>query len=193
MARTPSTMLELGVSAPDFSLPEPLTGQTRSLEDFRGAKGLLVMFICNHCPFVLHILDSLVAFAAEYEQQGLKVVAISANDVASHPDDAPEKMAELARARGFGFPYLYDEDQSVAKAYRAACTPDFYLFNAEMKLVYRGQYDGARPGNDVPVSGVDMRAAVDALLAGGVVASDQLPSLGCNIKWKPGNEPEYYG
>jgi peroxiredoxin len=185
-------MLELGVAAPDFSLPEPLSGQTRSLSEFQG-KGLLVLFICNHCPFVLHILDSLVAFAREYQEKGLDVVAISANDIESHPDDAPDKMAELARSRGFGFPYLYDESQQVAKAYQAACTPDLYLFDAGHTLVYRGQYDGARPGNDVPVTGQDLRAAVDALLAGGALPEQQAPSLGCNIKWKPGNEPDYYG
>jgi peroxiredoxin len=193
MARTPSTMLELGVAAPDFSLPDPLRGETRSLADFNGDKGLLILFICNHCPFVLHILDSLVAFAHEYRQKGLDVVAISANDIDSHPDDAPDKMAGLARARDFGFPYLYDETQQVAQAYQAACTPDLYLFDGLHKLVYRGQYDGARPGNDVPVTGQDLRAAVDALLAGKPIAAEQYPSLGCNIKWKPGNEPDYYG
>jgi peroxiredoxin len=193
MARTPSTMLELGVAAPDFSLLEPLSGELRHLADFNGGKGLLVLFICNHCPFVLHILDSLVAFAREYQAKGLDVVAISANDVDSYPDDRPEKMAELAKARGFTFPYLYDEQQEVAKAYQAACTPDLYLFDGEHRLVYRGQYDGARPGNDVPVTGGDLRAAVDALLAGDEVPPQQYPSLGCNIKWKPGREPDYYG
>lgn len=193
MARTPSTMLDLGVPAPDFSLPEPLTGQQRSLADFNRGKGLLVLFICNHCPFVLHILDSLVAFSSEYQAKGLDVVAISANDVDSYPDDSPEKMAELARSRGFTFPYLYDESQEVSKAYQAACTPDLYLFDAAHQLVYRGQYDGSRPGNDVPVSGSDLRAAVDALLAGEAISADQLPSLGCNIKWKPGMEPDYFG
>lgn len=193
MARTPSTMLELGVSAPDFSLPEPLTGQHRSLADFNGGKGLLVLFICNHCPFVLHILDSLVEFGREYQSRGLDIVAISANDVDSHPDDSPDKMAELAREHGFSFPYLYDESQEVAKAYQAACTPDLYLFDGQHKLVYRGQYDGARPGNDVAITGSDLRAAVDALLAGKAIASEQSPSLGCNIKWKPGNEPDYFG
>ena len=186
-------MLELGVAAPDFSLLEPLSGELRHLADFNGGKGLLVLFICNHCPFVLHILDSLVAFAREYQAKGLDVVAISANDVDSYPDDRPEKMAELAKARGFTFPYLYDEQQEVAKAYQAACTPDLYLFDGEHRLVYRGQYDGARPGNDVPVTGGDLRAAVDALLAGDEVPPQQYPSLGCNIKWKPGREPDYYG
>lgn len=193
MARTPSTMLELGVSAPEFSLPEPLTGQRRTLAEFEGGKGLLVLFICNHCPFVLHILDSLVGFCREYQAKGLDVLAISANDVESYPDDSPEKMAELARSHGFTFPYLYDESQEVAKAYQAACTPDLYLFDAGHRLVYRGQYDGSRPGNDVPVSGADLRAAVDALLAGEAISPDQSPSLGCNIKWKPGMEPDYFG
>ena len=193
MARTPSTMLELGVTAPDFSLSEPLSGRQWSLVDFQGGKGLLVIFICNHCPFVLHILDSVVALAREYQSQGLDVVAISANDVDTYPDDSPEKMAELAMARGFTFPYLYDQQQDVAQAYRAACTPDLYLFDADHKLVYRGQYDGARPGNDVPVTGEDLRQALDALLAGEAVSQQQYPSLGCNIKWRPGREPEYYG
>jgi peroxiredoxin len=193
MARTPSTMLELGVSAPDFSLPEPLSGAQRSLSDFNGGKGLLVLFICNHCPFVLHILDSLVDFAWEYQAKGLDVVAISANDVDSYPDDSPEKMAELARTRGFSFPYLYDGEQEVAKAYQAACTPDLYLFDGGHKLVYRGQYDAARPGNDIPVTGEDLRRAADALLAGKPISQEQSPSLGCNIKWKPGREPDYFG
>ncbi|MBD3669503.1 MAG: thioredoxin family protein [Gammaproteobacteria bacterium] len=193
MARTPSTMLDLGVTAPDFTLPEPLGGETRSLTQLKGEKGTLVIFICNHCPFVLHILDSFVEFAAEYQSRGLNVVAISANDVSNYPDDSPEKMAQLAQDKEFTFPYLYDATQEVAKAYQAACTPDLYLFDDSLKLVYRGQYDAARPGNDIPVTGEDLRRASDALLDGAPLPADQIPSLGCNIKWKAGNEPEYFG
>ncbi len=192
MARTPSTMLELGTPAPHFALPEPLTGKTVSLDDFRG-KPLLVVFMCNHCPYVLHILDGLLDFAREYIPKGLQMVAINANDVANYPDDSPEKMVEMARAKDFPFPYLFDESQEIAKAYRAACTPDFFLFDADGKLVYRGQFDDARPRNDAPVTGADLRAAADAVLRGEKPAEDQKPSLGCNIKWKAGNEPDYYG
>ncbi len=192
MARTPSTMLELGTPAPHFALPEPLTGKTVSLDDFRG-KPLLVVFMCNHCPYVLHILDGLLDFAREYIPKGLQMVAINANDVANYPDDSPEKMVEMARAKDFPFPYLFDESQEIAKTYRAACTPDFFLFDADGKLVYRGQFDDARPRNDAPVTGADLRAAADAVLRGEKPAEDQKPSLGCNIKWKAGNEPDYYG
>ena len=191
MARTPSTMLELGSPAIDFSLPEPLTGKTVSLADFAG-KPLLVAFSCNHCPYVLHIIDEFTAFAREYAEKGLQVVAINANDVANYPDDSPEKMVEMAKAKQFSFPYLFDESQQTAKAYRAACTPDFFLYDAQGKLAYRGQFDSARPNSDVPVTGEDMRAAADAVLAGQTPDEDQKPSLGCNIKWKPGNEPEYF-
>ncbi|MBD3618481.1 MAG: thioredoxin family protein [Chromatiales bacterium] len=193
MARTPSTMLELGTPAPSFALPEPLTGKTVSLHDFDDKPALLVAFICNHCPYVIHIRDQFIDFAREYADRGLQVVAISSNDVANYPDDSPEKMAELARQAKMPFPYLYDESQSAAKAYQAACTPDFFLFDADRRLVYRGQFDASRPKNDEPVTGLDMRNAVDALLAGQPIPEDQVPSLGCNIKWKPGNEPEYYG
>lgn len=193
MARTPSTMLELGTPAPSFALPEPLTGKTVSLHDFDDKPALLVAFICNHCPYVIHIRDQFIDFAREYADRGLQVVAISSNDVANYPDDSPEKMAELARQAKMPFPYLYDESQSAAKAYQAACTPDFFLFDADRRLVYRGQFDASRPKNDEPVTGQDMRNAVDALLAGQSIPEDQVPSLGCNIKWKPGNEPEYYG
>jgi peroxiredoxin len=193
MARTPSTMLELGTPAPSFALPEPLTGKTVSLHDFDDKPALLVAFICNHCPYVIHIRDTFIDFAREYADRGLQVVAINSNDVVNYPDDSPEKMAELAREAKMPFPYLYDESQSAAKAYQAACTPDFFLFDADRKLVYRGQFDASRPQNDEPVTGQDMRAAVDALLAGRPIPEDQVPSLGCNIKWKPGNEPEYYG
>jgi thiol-disulfide isomerase/thioredoxin len=191
MAQTASTMLPLGTSAPDFSLPEPATGHAVTLADFRDRPALLVMFICNHCPFVKHIREALAQFALEYRTRGLATVAIGANDAVNYPDDGPARIAEDARAFGYSFPYLYDESQAVAKAYRAACTPDFFLFDAERELVYRGQFDGGRPGNAVPVTGVDLRAAADAVLAGQPVSPDQKPSIGCNIKWKPGNEPDY--
>jgi peroxiredoxin len=191
MAETPSTMLGIGTQAPDFALPEPATGNSVSLADFAG-KPLLVVFSCNHCPYVLHILDSFTDFANEAQCRDLGVVMISANDVAGYPADGPEKMADLARNRGFEFPYLYDESQRVAVAYRAACTPDFFLFDENHRLVYRGQYDGSRPGNSVAVDGRDMRAAVDAVLAGAEITGDQIPSVGCNIKWRAGNEPDYF-
>ena len=183
MARTPSTMLPLGTALPAFELPEPRTGADISHTDLTGHP-LVVAFVCNHCPFVVHIWDQFVEFAAEYADKGVQTVAISSNDVAAHPADSPEKMAELAHGSGVSFPYLYDESQSVAKAFDAACTPDFYLFDAEGGLVYRGQFDAARPGNDEPVDGADMRAAVEALLAGESITTDQKPSMGCNIKWK---------
>lgn len=190
MARTPSTMLALGTPAPDFSLAEPKTGGTVSLNDFQD-RPLLVVFMCNHCPYVKHLASALAAFARDYHQRGLAVVAINSNDVANYPDDSPEKMVEEANAQGYAFPYLYDATQAVAQAYRAACTPDFFLFDAGHRLVYRGQFDSSRPGNDQPVTGADMRAAAEALLAGAPISPDQRPSLGCNIKWKPGNEPAY--
>lgn len=193
MARTPSTMLDLGTPAPDFSLLEPATGATRSLADFATAKGLVVVFMCNHCPFVKHIAPELALTAMDFAERGIAVVGINSNDAASHPADAPERMAEEVAARGYHFPYLFDADQSVARAYRAACTPDFYLFDGARRLVYRGQFDGARPGNQVPVTGADLRFAVDALLADRPIREPQRPSLGCNIKWKPGHEPDYYG
>ncbi|MEJ2060002.1 MAG: thioredoxin family protein [Gammaproteobacteria bacterium] len=192
MARTPSTMLDLGTSAPDFSLQDAVSGNTVSLSDYAG-KPLLVAFICNHCPFVQLIRHEFARYAREYEQKGLAVVAIQSNDVESHPDDSPEKMQDEARRFGYTFPYLSDPTQEVAKAYRAACTPDFFLFDADHRLVYRGQFDAARPGSDVPVTGEDLRVASEALLSGTPVPQDQKPSLGCNIKWKPGNEPDYYG
>jgi len=192
MVRTPSTMLPLGTKAPHFSLPDP-QGKPFSLADFSEAPVLLVAFISNHCPFVKHIAKGFAALAGEYQAKGVAVVAINANDVANYPDDAPAKMAEEIEARGYTFPYLFDDAQEVAKAYRAACTPDFYVFDADRQLVYRGQLDGARPGNNVPVTGADLRAALDAALAGRPPADDQKPSIGCNIKWKPGNEPDYFG
>ena len=190
MALTPSTMLDLGTSAPDFQLPDT-TGRTISLADFNDAKALLVVFMCNHCPYVIHIREALARFAEEYQAKGLAVVGISSNDVANYPDDSPEKMVEEAKSAGYTFPYLYDESQEVAKAYRAACTPDFFLFDADKKLVYRGQFDDSRPKSDIPVTGKDLRAAADSALAGQAISPDQKPSMGCNIKWKPGNAPEY--
>ncbi len=190
MARTPSTMLALGTQAPTFTLPNPSTGQEVSLAQFKG-QPVLVAFICNHCPFVLHILDGFIQFAREYAEKGLAIVAINANDIEHYPDDSPEKMQALAKQKGFPFPYLFDESQEVAKAYRAACTPDFFLFDRSGKLVYRGQFDSARPGNSVPVTGADLRAACDAVLQGEAPQGEQIPSLGCNIKWRAGHAPEY--
>ena len=184
MARTESTMLELGTVAPDFALTDAVSGQTVRRDDFRGKKGLLVMFICPHCPYVKHVEQSLGELSADYAGKSLGIVAISANDVVNYPADSPEGMKQQATAHGFRFPFLYDETQAVARAYRAACTPDLFLFDADFKLVYRGQYDSSRPGNGVPVTGEDLRAAMDAVLAGQPVSADQRPSLGCNIKWK---------
>lgn len=192
MVRTPSTMLELGTEAPDFTLADVVTGRPVSRTDFDG-RALVVAFWCNHCPFVKHVEDGFLAFAREYLPQGLAVVAISANDPENYPDDAPEKMKALANRKDYPFPYLFDESQEVARAYRAACTPDFFLFDGQGRLVYRGQFDGSRPSTDVPVTGQDLRAAVDALLAGDSVPEEQAPSVGCNIKWRPGNEPDYFG
>jgi peroxiredoxin len=191
MSETPSTMLEIGTQAPDFSLPDPVSGNTVSRADYAG-RPLLVVFSCNHCPYVLHIIDSFTEFANALPGRGVGAVMISANDVGNYPQDGPDKMAEFARERGFEFPYLYDESQQVARAYHAACTPDLYLFDADHRLVYRGQYDGSRPGNPVEVDGSDLKAAVDDLLAGREISGDQIPSVGCNIKWRAGNEPEYF-
>jgi len=189
MALTHSAMQELGSEAPQFDLPAAQGGRARSA-DFRDAKGLLVIFMCNHCPYVKHIRAGLAEFAREYKKRGLAIVGISANDVTSHPSDSPERMAEEVRDAGYVFPYLYDESQQVARAYGAACTPDFFLYDAGHRLVYRGQFDDSRPGNGVQVTGADLRSAADALLAGEPVSSEQKPSVGCNIKWKPGNEPD---
>ena len=186
-----STMLGLGTEAPDFSLPEPATGRIVSRDDFRSAPALLVVFLCNHCPYVKHVQKEMARLIREYQEKGLAAAGISSNDIASHPQDGPEMMAQEAAAAGYSFPYLYDESQDVAKAYQAACTPDFFLFDRERKLVYRGQMDGSRPGNSVPLTGRDLRAALDALLAGTPVSPDQKASRGCGIKWKPGNEPAY--
>jgi len=191
MAATPSTMLPLGTKVPEFSLPNVVDGRTVSPEEFGGAAALVVMFICNHCPFVQHVMGELGALARDYAPQRVGCIAINSNDVSAYPDDAPERMRELARAEGWTFPFLYDETQEVAKAFRAACTPDFYVFDAERRLVYRGQLDDSRPGNDVPVTGRDMRVALDAIIAGSDVPRDQKPSIGCNIKWRLGNEPGY--
>ena len=189
MVLTPSTMLPLGTRAPAFELPDAVSGRAMSLADFADRQALLVMFICNHCPYVQHIREGLAALGRDYSGRSLAIVAISSNDPVSHPDDAPEKMAEEARAFGYDFPYLFDATQEVAKAYAAACTPDFFLFDRERALVYRGQLDGSRPGNGIEVTGEDLRAAIDAVLAGAPPPADQKPSLGCNIKWRAGNEP----
>jgi peroxiredoxin len=190
MALTPSTMLPLGTPAPAFRLPDT-DGKLVSLDDFRDAPALLVGFICNHCPYVKHIRHELAKLAREYQQKGVAVVGINSNDAVNYPDDRPEMMAREKAEVGYTFPYLYDETQAVARAYRAACTPDFYVFDKDRKLVYRGQFDGSRPGNQTPVTGKDLRAALDAVLAGRPVGDDQRPSMGCNIKWRRGNEPEY--
>lgn len=190
MAVKRSTMLELGTPAPDFSLPDG-TGRMHTLGDFAESPALLVAFICNHCPYVQHVLNGFVQFTAEYASKGLSTVAISPNDIESYPQDAPAEMVKLARARDFTFPYLFDESQQVAKAYRAVCTPEFYLFDRDRRLVYRGQFDDSRPSGRVPVSGADLRAAADAVLAGAQVAPEQTPSSGCSIKWKRGQAPEW--
>jgi peroxiredoxin len=193
MARVASTMLALGTSAPEFQLPDVVSGETISLANFADKTALLVMFICRHCPFVKHVQDELAAIGKDYQNKSLGIVAISANDVENYPDDAPDQLQQMAKELGFTFPVCYDESQTVAKAYTAACTPDFFLFDADRKLAYRGQLDDSRPGNDKPVTGQDLRAAIDALLAGQSVSADQKPSIGCNIKWKPGNAPDYFG
>jgi len=192
MVQTASTMLPLGTQAPAFSLPDAASGRTVSLADFQGAPALLVAFICNHCPFVKHVRAGLAQLARDFQERGAAVVAINSNDVEAHPDDRPERMREEARAAGYPFPYLFDESQAVAQAYRAACTPDFFLFDGQRKLAYRGQMDASRPGTGVPVTGEDLRAALDLVLAGAPPPKVQRPSLGCNIKWKPGNEPAWF-
>lgn len=192
-----STMLPLGSAAPDFTLPDysgtnPL-GDEVSLDSLRGSKVLVVAFICNHCPFVKHIMDEIGRLGRDCHRKGLAFVTINPNDVSTHPDDAPEKMTEIAKEHGFEFPYLYDEDQSVAKAYRAACTPDFFVFDANFELAYRGQLDDSRPGNDEQVNGRDLRLAIQAVMEGAEIDWPQKPSMGCSIKWKAGNAPEYAG
>ena len=191
MALTPSTMLPLGTTAPDFKLPDT-NGKTVSLSDFKNAPALLVLFICNHCPYVKHIRTGLAQLARDYAPKGVAIVAISSNDADNYPDDGPARMKEEVKSAGYIFPYLYDETQVVAKAYRAACTPDIYLFDKSQKLVYRGQMDDSRPNSGVPVTGKDLRAALDAVLAGKPVSPTQKASVGCNIKWKAGNAPDYF-
>lgn len=192
MVKTASQPLVMGMAAPDFSLPDT-AGKTHSLADFADAPALLVVFMCNHCPFVKLIAPGLAELARQYQPRGVAVVGINSNDIELYPDDSPAKMAQEAAQRGYTFPYLYDATQAVAKAYQAACTPDFYVFDRDRKLVYHGQMDDARPGNGVVVTGQDLRAALDAALAGRPVPPQQKPSIGCNIKWKPGNEPDYFG
>jgi peroxiredoxin len=184
MAATESTMLPLGTTAPEFSLPDTVSGEEIALSDIQSDLATVVMFICNHCPYVKHVNPELVRLANDYQARGVSFVAISSNDVDSYPEDSPERMKEVAEALGYPFPYLYDEHQSVARAYQAACTPDFFIFDPQMTLVYRGQLDKSRPGNDIPVNGKDIRAALDAILAGEPVSQEQRPSIGCNIKWK---------
>ena len=198
MAATPSTMLALGSPCPDFRLPEPRTGNMVGRDDFGERPALLVMFICNHCPFVKHIRDELARLGRDFGPRGVAMVAISSNDVEQYPADSPARMIEEAAQAGYTFPYVFDETQETAKAFRAACTPDFFLFDGARRLAYRGQLDDSRPstrsfaGNPAPVTGADLRAALEAVLAGRPVNPAQRPAIGCNIKWKPGNEPEYY-
>lgn len=190
MARTPSVMSPLGTAAPHFRLPDTVSGKVVTIDEFNSAPALLVMFICNHCPFVKYVRDELARLGRDYQKKGAAIVAISSNDVATHPDDSPDKMKQEAKEAGYTFPYLYDESQAVAKAYQAACTPDFFLYDKNRKLVYRGQLDDSRPSLQIPVTGHNLRAALDAVLAGEPVPQDQKPSIGCNIKWKAGNEPK---
>jgi peroxiredoxin len=186
-------MLPLGTTAPDFQLPDVVSGKTISLDTFSDSKALLIMFICRHCPFVKHVQQELVRIGQDYSDRPLEIVAISANDAEKYPDDAPDSLQEMVRELGFNFPLCYDESQETSKIYTAACTPDFFLFDGDRKLAYRGQLDDSRPSTDTPVTGKDLRSAIDSLLAGKLVNSEQKPSLGCNIKWKPGNEPDYFG
>jgi thiol-disulfide isomerase/thioredoxin len=191
MVQTPSMMLPLGTTAPDFSLLEPATGKQRSLAEFN-APATVIMFICNHCPFVIHVRDELTRLARDYAAKGVAFIAINANDAEKYPQDGPENMAALVREMGWTFPFLFDATQEVAKVYHAACTPDFFVFDGEKKLAYRGQLDDSRPSNGKPVTGADLRAAIDAVLAGRPAPAEQRPSIGCNIKWAPGHEPDYF-
>ena len=191
MPETPSTMLDLGTPLPSFSLAD-FNGKVVSDADFKGSKALLVAFICEHCPFVRHVRSEFARFAKEYDAKGLKVVAIMSNSIEEFPQDGPEGMKKEAQEAGYVFPYLFDKDQNVAKAFKAACTPDLFLFDSNRRLVYRGQFDGSRPKNNVAVNGADLRAAADAVLAGTAPSETQRPSMGCNIKWYPGNEPAYF-
>ena len=192
MSLTPSTMLALGTQAPDFSLPDVRTHKSVSLKEFQSKKALLVMFVCQHCPYVQHIKEELTRLGKDYASKDIGIVAISSNDAGKYPDDSPANLKKFAEAEKFAFPFLYDETQNVAKAYTAACTPDLFLFNKERKLVYRGQLDDSRPGNGKPVTGKDLRAAIESVLSDKTVSQDQRPATGCNIKWKPGNEPAYF-
>ncbi len=191
MVLTPSTMLSLGTEAPDFSLPN-VDGRTVSLDDFPQAKAYLIIFMCNHCPYVKHVAPELARLASDYQARGVAVIGISSNDVSTHPADSPEQMIHEVEEQGYTFPYLYDETQEVALAYRAACTPDFFVFDKNRKLAYRGQLDASRPNSGVPLSGQDLRGALDVVLAGKPAPASQKPSIGCNIKWKPGSEPDYF-
>jgi len=193
MALTPSTMLPLGTQAPAFSLPDVVTGETVTLESFSGKKALLVMFICRHCPYVKHVQEELARLGRDYADKDIGIVGISSNDAANFPDDSPESLKAFAQEEGFRFPVCYDESQEVAKVYTAACTPDIFVFNGDRQLVYRGQLDDSRPRNEIPVTGKDLRAAIDAVLNDQPVDADQKAGIGCNIKWKPGNEPDYAG
>ncbi|MEL7144294.1 MAG: thioredoxin family protein [Cyanobacteria bacterium J06643_4] len=193
MVRTASTMLPLGTAAPDFSLTDVVSGNALSLASFKGKKGLLVMFICQHCPFVKHIENQLGQIGQNYVPSGIAILAISANSIETHPQDDPQNMRQQVQRANFNFPYAYDATQEVAKSYTAACTPDFFLFDSDFKLAYRGQLDDSRPGNDVPVTGSDLRAALDKVIAGDTIPEEQKPSIGCNIKWIPGKEPAYFG
>lgn len=193
MALTTSTMLPLGTNAPDFHLPDVVSGNTISLSTFAGKQALLVMFICRHCPFVKHIKDEMARLGKDYINRNVGIVGISANDAKNYPDDAPEQLKAMAEKLELSFPICYDESQETAKAYTAACTPDFFLFDGQQQLVYRGQLDDSRPSNGKPVTGTDLRAAIEAILTGQLVNAQQQPSVGCNIKWKPGNAPSYYG
>jgi peroxiredoxin len=193
MVKTASTMLALGTAAPEFHLPDVVSGETISLATFSGSKALLLMFICQHCPFVKHVQSELAKIGHDYGDRPLGIVAISANDVANYPDDSPQKLKQMAQEFNFNFPVCYDESQSVSKSYTAACTPDFFLFDSSSKLVYRGQLDDSRPSNGVPVTGKNLRQAIDAVLQDRAINFEQKPSIGCNIKWKPGNEPDYFG
>ena len=184
-------MLALGTEAPGFALPDVTTGETVRRSDFDDQKALVMMFICRHCPYVRHVRGALAELGRDYEDQDVAIVAISANDPSAYPEDAPESLAEEAREAGYTFPYLFDETQEVARAYTAACTPDFFVFGPDRRLVYRGQFDASRPGNGLPVTGQDLRAAIDAVLADRPVPEDQRPSVGCTIKWRPGNEPTF--
>jgi peroxiredoxin len=191
MALTPSTMLPLGTAAPGFELPDT-NGKLVALADFKSATALLVVFMCNHCPYVIHLRAGLAQLARDYVPRGIGITGVNSNDAKNYPDDSPAKMKDEVKNAGYIFPYLYDETQAVAKSYHAACTPDFFLFDRGRRLVYRGQFDASRPGNGIPVTGKDLRVALDAVLAGKTTSEFQAPSIGCNIKWKSGNEPDYF-